>query len=902
MDKTLGLSIVLGAALSAGFQTTIGQSVAQINRVGDAVSAIEHKQGNIDRFVGLKRETVNTGRAMDQARQSTAGYARTLKAAESTVESKRKALQEAKVALTSLSAQEHKLKGTEYRAAQKAVKDLSKELKSSQEEAVKQRRAFENAKREAGQLKQQYNDQRLALQQARSAMDAAGQSTRDLRGQQVQLGRTLDMLRGKQMAVSRAMSDRKAIIAARAGYRAQMLDAAALAAAIAGPVKQAMNFESAMVGVKKTVNFDNQKQFVQLGRAIRKMATEDVPMAASGLAEITAAAGQAGIPRGELAGFTHDAAQIGVAWDMAAGEAGKAVTGLRNIFHLNQKDVVLLADSYNYMSNNMDAFARDILNVANRAGSTGKLFGLSGQQVGALGAAFLQLKTPPSVASNAINGMLNRLATADRQTDQFKKALNEIGWTATDLKDAIHNDAQGALVEFLKSVKGAEDVQGVLLNLFGLEYSDDVAKLVGGLDTYQKAIGMISDKTKYAGAVQKEYRTAADTAANQTKLFSNKVSDLAIELGNVLLPPLNQVLTVVGAGVMAFSHFAQEHQTVTTAVVGLTVGLAALKITTLATGYAWTFVTGAFATGRAIVAGAQLAWIGLRIQMMEWNTVALITAARMRLMSAGGIIGSVVSGLTGLAGRVIPMVVTGFRALSVAVMTNPIGLIVGGIALAAGLVITNWDKVKGFFQTIWKPIKPIWDKFLGWVMTAWNKVGKVFEKIRSWFGGGTKKLEIGATIKQAKGKLKQVAGAAVIAGTVAVPAVAKGQPQPAVAHQVPAAVATPNQTAGNPVSQAQKVPQAIQSPSVNIQVAPAAPAVSVQPAEAKPAISVTAVAPRATASQQQGQVQMARPVTVNMGGVTIQVNAAPGVDVNELADEVKIKLEASWGNALHEVE
>ena len=65
-----------------------------------------------------------------------------------------------------------------------------------------------------------------------------------------------------------------------------------------------------------------------------------------------------------------------------------------------------------------------------------------------------------------------------------------------------------------------------------------------------------------------------------------------------------------------------------------------------------------------------------------------------------------------LASRVFPAVIAGFRALTIAIMSNPIGAIgaiVGGIALAATLVVRNWESVKSFFMTIWEPIKPVWE-------------------------------------------------------------------------------------------------------------------------------------------------------------------------------------------------
>ena len=96
------------------------------------------------------------------------------------------------------------------------------------------------------------------------------------------------------------------------------------------------------------------------------------------------------------------------------------------------------------------------------------------------------------------------------------------------------------------------------------------------------------------------------------------------------------------------------------------------------------------------------------------NTASLITAIRMGALAFGGALQALGTSFMALASRVFPAVIAGFRALTVAMMSNPIGAIVGGIAIAATLVVTNWESVKNFFMTIWEPIKPVWEAFGDW--------------------------------------------------------------------------------------------------------------------------------------------------------------------------------------------
>lgn len=311
---------------------------------------------------------------------------------------------------------------------------------------------------------------------------------------------------------------------------------AGAAYAFAQPIKQAVEFESVMADVRKVLDISDAS-FKTMSGSLLDMSTR-IPMTASGLGAIMAAAGQAGIAQNELLRFTEDAAKMGVAFDLSGEQAGAAMSGLRSIFSLTQDQVVSLGDAINFLSNNMDAKASDLLNVANRAGSTAKLFGLSGQQLNALGATFLALKTPPETAATGINAMLMKMATADKQNKSFQEGLERIGLSAESLKRAVATDGQAAIFMLLERIKESKDVMGNLSDLFGLEYADDIAKLVGSLDTYKNAIKLVADPTAFAGSMLKEYEQRAKTTENNLTILSGTTTKLGVTIGSMLLPKL----------------------------------------------------------------------------------------------------------------------------------------------------------------------------------------------------------------------------------------------------------------------------------------------------------------------------------------------------------------------------
>jgi hypothetical protein len=75
-----------------------------------------------------------------------------------------------------------------------------------------------------------------------------------------------------------------------------------------------------------------------------------------------------------------------------------------------------------------------------------------------------------------------------------------------------------------------------------------------------------------------------------------------------------------------------------------------------------------------------------------------------------------------------------WKIVSLAFAANPVGVVVAALAAAAILIITNWQKVKEFFTTIWDKIKPIWEKFANFVKGFWNAISAPFRAIGNLFG------------------------------------------------------------------------------------------------------------------------------------------------------------------------
>ena len=66
--KDLGISVVIGAALSGSFNTVLGRSIKQFDRLGSAIKATQASTRNITAFQKLKQDLSAAETAFQQAR------------------------------------------------------------------------------------------------------------------------------------------------------------------------------------------------------------------------------------------------------------------------------------------------------------------------------------------------------------------------------------------------------------------------------------------------------------------------------------------------------------------------------------------------------------------------------------------------------------------------------------------------------------------------------------------------------------------------------------------------------------------------------------------------------------------------------------------------------------------
>ncbi|MDL0089953.1 phage tail tape measure protein [Campylobacter gastrosuis] len=558
--------------------------------------------------------------------------------------------------------------------------------------------------------------------------------------------------------------------AARKNLESLKTDLIALVGSVAflkNPISSAIDFESNFADVKKVVDFKDNNDIKNFQSQLKNLSRE-IPLSLNELAQITASGGQLGIAKDSLMDFTATAAKMGVAFDMSAKQAGDSMATLMNVFNLNVKQVSSLGDTINHISNNSAAKATDITNALARVAGNAKDFGLSADATAGLTSAFIALGKAPEVASTAINSMLTTLNNADKATGSVKKAFEALGISGKALKKEIMQNPQQALTNFLHTLSKLpkKNKTAILTDLFGKNFSDDISLLTGAIENYDKAMNLSND-SKRTGSMQDEFKARSETTANNIQLMKNAFNEIGINIGSVFLPVINTTLNAINKISYAISAFTEKFPNLTLGIFSTIAAITALKaafilkevvvngLTIMLSSYKKVLMLLPFEclklTGSLNDCNLKLIAKNLYLkalittQTLYQKTLKLTTlktaifSNSLKTFSISGFINGIKSALVA------------FRAFSLALLTNPIGLVITALSAAAFLIYKYWDRVKAFFSGFFDGLKqglaPVVDAFSG----AFNAIKTILSSVISLFSSflsqseATKESLIGAT-------------------------------------------------------------------------------------------------------------------------------------------------------------
>lgn len=517
---------------------------------------------------------------------------------------------------------------------------------------------------------------------------------------------------------------------------------AAITAITVDAAKKAIEFESTMADVSKVVdglrdqNGAFTKSYYEMSDALLNM-SKNIPMTADALGQIMASAGQAGIASEDLAKFTETAAKMGVAFDTTAEQAGEWMATWRTALNLSQTQVAALGDQLNYLGNTTSENVLKLSEVVTRVGALGQTAGLSAGEVAALAASMPGVTA--EISATGIKSMMIAMTAGASATSQQAAVLQQLGFTASDMANRMQTDAKGAIIDLLGAIKQlpAAEQTAALSQYFGKESVSSIAPLLKNLGYLQQQFAKVGDASAYSGSMEAEYAVRADTTANKLQLMQNKLAALQVQIGNKILPYVNDALDDLSANALPKAEktlgfiipkvakllgFMLEHSS---ALINIGLGITA--------------VVGISKTFKAVSTaykGATAAVKLLRAAQLKTKTATIALTARSRAHTFAMKASAAASKAAAKAQKAF--------AAGMKFIKSPVGIAVIAItALIAACVwlYKNWDTVKVKAAQLGAKISGIWSKINTAVTTAIAAISSRFPALGAVLSGLWKSVQ-----------------------------------------------------------------------------------------------------------------------------------------------------------------
>lgn len=350
------------------------------------------------------------------------------------------------------------------------------------------------------------------------------------------------------------------------------------------------DFEAAMAGVKRTTGMSDT-ELDALGESFKKLATE-MPITTEALAGIATSAGQLGIAKENIEGFTVVMAKLATTTDLSADAAATMLAQFANITGISTpEEYERLGATVAALGDSTATTASKVVDMSQGLAAAANLAGMGATDILAISAAVGSLGIEAAAGSTAMSTLITTLYKATvTGGEDLEKFAAVAGMTGNEFRTAWGTDAAGALDAFITGLGNLDEQGGnAILTLEDLGITNvRQTKAVLGLAS---AEGLLTS-TITAGREAWESNTALsdkaavmyDTLKAKTEMLDGACNNLKIEIGEALAPTLGSLIETGTDAVTTVTNFVDAHPdlaaaiiTVVTALSGATAGIAAVK-------------------------------------------------------------------------------------------------------------------------------------------------------------------------------------------------------------------------------------------------------------------------------------------------------------------------------------
>lgn len=595
-----------------------------------------------------------------------------------------------------------------------------------------------------------------------TSLARGGAGVERLRRQYEAVGSTLDQLKVKQERLTASIARGEALKTQRGDLRSQAMEVAGTGAALGAPIVQSMrtaiDFQDQTRDIAITGGFDPAEEArlsgVMRGAALKwnqtqtEVANGTSILIAGGIASAQALADYAPVMAKTATATRASMKDLGSVAIALNDNLGIGAAGLERSMNMlafaGKSGQFELADMAKWLPQLTPQFAA---------------LGITGERaVAEIGASLQIARRGAGSNDEAANNFKNFLSkiTAPETLKAFEKAGIDLKGSMRDLVSEGLSPAESmikiltthlgikapaAAAEYGKAlgIKDEQERQTALARLdeaykLGELFADQqVLSFVRPALANQQDLVGIKQGSKAAadkGVLDEDWAKRMGSSKEQLKELRINLSDIGISVGNALLPAIVEVSRAIVPLMRSFSTWAGEHPELIRGVVGLVGGLLLGKMAFIGVAYGanlvmapfvamstavttlsakFTLLRGLWQMGKfaPLVTGLKRVGGGFRTVAKHGGlflrAMALALGSPLMVIARGGLLLGKVLGGTLLFG--LKLAGQAVLWLGRALMMNPIGLLITGIALAAYVICRHWAPIKTFFTGLWDEVK-----------------------------------------------------------------------------------------------------------------------------------------------------------------------------------------------------
>lgn len=328
----------------------------------------------------------------------------------------------------------------------------------------------------------------------------------------------------------------------------------AVTAALGAVVNASIEYEDAFAGVRKTVEA-TEPELQALSRDLRQMSTE-IPIASTELAALAETAGALGVKTPDIKEFVRVTALLGVTTDVSAQQAADSLGVLSNVLGLTSADYGRFGSALVALGNAGASTESQIIQIAERSGAAAKLLGLSTDQILGFASTIASIGMEPEAGGTALQTFFTKsLKFVSAGGKRLKVMAKAAGMTGKEFKKAFERDAGGALLKFFKGMNKLTSAERLaVLEALGFNDARISRALLGLSDNSEelaRQLGVAGDAWERNSALTEEAEKRFATTKSQLGLLKNILFDIAITLGDALLPVITPMIKGLGEWISA---------------------------------------------------------------------------------------------------------------------------------------------------------------------------------------------------------------------------------------------------------------------------------------------------------------------------------------------------------------